>query len=328
MAMQGIDISGYQAGLDLSQVPHDFAIIKATEGMSYVNPQCDGWVQQEIHLGKCWGVYHYIDGGDATAEADFFLGSISGYVGHGLICVDWESGGNSAWGDEGYLRTFVQRIIDRTGIKPIIYASATAFPWQLAQELDCGAWVAQYATLDPTYGYEDSPWNEGAYSCTMRQYASACHLDGYGGNLDVDKFYGDAAAWAAYVGAPAQAAQNSDNGGSAMEPHDVWEYDYIDPATGKGTAVGGNVYNELYALAHNLTEPYESPAGDGVTGSLMDRICYMDMRIREMSQEEAAQTEAIKALAEAKGADPDAIAQAVSDAVQKKLASLKLEVTA
>ncbi len=326
MAMQGIDISGYQAGLDLSQVPHDFAIIKATEGMSYVNPQCDGWVQQEIHLGKCWGVYHYIDGGDATAEADFFLGSISGYVGHGLICVDWESGGNSAWGDEGYLRTFVQRIIDRTGIKPIIYASATAFPWQLAQELDCGAWVAQYADMNPT-GYQASPWNEDAYLCAIRQYSSCGRLDGWGGSLDLDLAYMDASAWAAYVGsAQAQNAGNKD--GDTMEPHDVWEYDYIDPATGKGTAVGGNVYNELYALAHNLTEPYESPAGDGVTGSLMDRICYMDMRIREMYAQEAAQTEAIKALAEAKGADPDAIAQAVSDAVQKKLESLKLEVTA
>lgn len=337
MAMQGIDISDHQYGLNLDAVPHDFAIIKTTEGTGYVNGCCDGWVQHEIAAGKPWGFYHYIGGGDAVAEADFWVDQTLNYWHHGLPCVDWEEIENSAWGDEDYLRTFVQHVIDRTGVKPLIYAQASAFPWQLAADLDCGSWVAQYATLDPTYGYDDSPWNEGAYSCTMRQYASACHLDGYGGNLDVDKFYGDAAAWAAYVGAPAQAAQNSDNGGSAMEPHDVWEYDYIDPATGKGTAVGGNAYNELYALAHNLTEPYESPAGDGMTGSLMDRICYMDMRIRDMAQQvkaisdmSATFSDAIKTLeaAQQQNADPDKVAAAVSDAVQKKLESLKLEVSA
>jgi len=41
MSMNGIDIASYQAGIDLASVPCDFAIIKATEGISYVNPDCD-----------------------------------------------------------------------------------------------------------------------------------------------------------------------------------------------------------------------------------------------------------------------------------------------
>lgn len=32
MAMNGIDVSHWQAGIDLTKVPHDFAIVKATEG--------------------------------------------------------------------------------------------------------------------------------------------------------------------------------------------------------------------------------------------------------------------------------------------------------
>ena len=53
--------------------------------------------------------------------------------------------------------------------------------------------------MDAT-GYQATPWNEGAYSCAIRQYSSAGRLDGFGGNLDLNKFYGDRAAWAKYAG--------------------------------------------------------------------------------------------------------------------------------
>lgn len=200
MAMQGIDISGWQEDLDLEKVPCDFAIIKATQGVGYVSAACDPHVQQAIALGKPFGFYHYVNGSGATAEADFFVDNCVNYFGVGLPCIDWESMQNEAWGDVDYLRELVQRVIDRTGVKPLIYASASAFPWDVAQALDCGAWVAQYANNDATV-YQDSPWNEGAYSCAIRQYSSHGRLDGYSGNLDLDKAYMDADGWARYVGA-------------------------------------------------------------------------------------------------------------------------------
>lgn len=200
MAMQGIDISGWQAGIDLSKVPCDFVIVKATQGVNYVSDACDPQVQQAIALGKPFGFYHYVGGSGAQAEADFFIDHCAGYLGKGIPCIDWESGENSAWGDTGYLRRLVQRVIDRTGVKPLIYASAGSFPWDVAQALDCGAWVAQYASNAAT-GYQDSPWNEGAYGCAIRQYSSAGRLAGYDGNLDLDKAYMDAAGWARYAGA-------------------------------------------------------------------------------------------------------------------------------
>lgn len=36
MTLNGIDISNWQAGINLSAVPADFVIIKATEGTTYV----------------------------------------------------------------------------------------------------------------------------------------------------------------------------------------------------------------------------------------------------------------------------------------------------
>lgn len=214
MAMQGIDISSWQAGIDLASVPCDFAIVKATEGTGYVNPDCDRAVQQCIELGKPFGFYHYVNGIGADAEADFFIDNCAGYFGKGIPCIDWESAGNAAWGNTYYLMQLVQRVIDRTGVKPLIYASASFFPWDVAQVLDCGAWVAQYADMNPT-GYQDAPWNEGAYSCAIRQYSSCGRLHGYSGNLDLDKAYMDAEGWARYAGAssapaPAPAAKSNE----------------------------------------------------------------------------------------------------------------------
>ena len=40
MAMNGIDIASYQAGIDLGAGPEcDFVIVKATEGTGYVEPR-------------------------------------------------------------------------------------------------------------------------------------------------------------------------------------------------------------------------------------------------------------------------------------------------
>ena len=200
MTLQGIDISSWQSGIDLSVVPCDFVIVKATQGAYYINPDCSRAVEQARGLGKLFGIYHYIDGSGAVAEADYFLDNIANWVGKGMICLDWESGDNSAWGNEDYLRQVAQRIIDRTGIPPMIYVqqSRMAAVQPVANALNCGLWIAQYGDMNPT-GYQDAPWNEDAYDCAMRQYASTGRLNGYSGNLDLNKFYGDAAAWQAYA---------------------------------------------------------------------------------------------------------------------------------
>lgn len=202
MVMQGIDIASHQTGIDLNKVPVDFVIEKATQGTGYVNPDCDRVIQQAIKLGKCWGVYHYIGGQGAVAEADYFVDNIKGYIGHGLLAVDWEEIQNSAWGNTAYLDTLVARVIERTGVKPLIYAQASVYNQvaAIAKKYDCGLWIAQYANDKPT-GYQEAPWNEGKYACAIRQYSSVGRLSGWNGNLDLDKFYGDANAWRKYAGA-------------------------------------------------------------------------------------------------------------------------------
>ena len=38
MSLNGIDVSNWQAGINLAAVPADFVIMKATEGTNYVSP--------------------------------------------------------------------------------------------------------------------------------------------------------------------------------------------------------------------------------------------------------------------------------------------------
>ena len=52
MSMNGIDISNHQKGLNVSKVPCDFVIMKATEGTTFVDKYCDGFYQQAKKLGK------------------------------------------------------------------------------------------------------------------------------------------------------------------------------------------------------------------------------------------------------------------------------------
>ena len=209
MTLNGIDISSYQSGIDLTVVPCDFVIIKATQGTGYVNPDCDRAYQQAKRAGKLRGTYHYVGGGNAVAEADYYVNNIKGYLKDGLLAIDWEAEQNSAWGNEAYLEQLVRRVIERTSIKPLIYSMASRYAQvaAVAKKLDCGLWIAEYADMNPT-GYQAHPWREGAYACAIRQYASTGRLNGWGGNLDLNIAYMTRDQWAKYVnpgGKPAAA---------------------------------------------------------------------------------------------------------------------------
>lgn len=209
MPMNGIDISNWQAGINLAAVPADFVIMKATQGTNYISPDCDRQYQQAKQAGRLLGVYHYVSGGNAVGEADFFVNNIKGYIGEAILVLDWESEQNSAWGNEAYLEQLVHRVIERTGVKPLIYSMASRYAQvaAVAKKLDCGLWIAQYASNDPT-GYQAHPWREGAYACAIRQYASTGRLNGWGGNLDLNIAYMTREQWAKYVnpgGKPAAA---------------------------------------------------------------------------------------------------------------------------
>lgn len=200
MSLNGIDISNWQAGLKPAAVPGDFIIVKATEGVGYISPAYRSQAEGTLNSGKLLGVYHYVNGSGAASEAAFFVNQIQPYVGKAVIALDWEKQGNSQFGNVEYLKQVAQEVIRLTGVRPLIYCSASLLGAvaPVAQSLNCGLWIAQYADNNTT-GYQAHPWNEGAYACAIRQYSSSGRIPGYGANLDLDIAYMDRGAWMRYA---------------------------------------------------------------------------------------------------------------------------------
>ena len=200
MAMNGIDISSYQSGINLTVVPCDFVITKATEGTGYVNPDYERAYAQAKAAGKCLGIYHYASGGNVQAEADHFLKQVGNRVGEAILILDWESYTNPAFGtnDHAWVKSWCDYVASKTGVNPIVYVQQSAMN-RLSGIGNYPLWVAQYADMNTT-GYQDHPWNEGSYTCVMRQYSSCGRLNGWAGNLDLNKFYGNREDWNKYAG--------------------------------------------------------------------------------------------------------------------------------
>ena len=195
--LRGIDISNWQARLDADSVfPNvDFVICKATEGIAFVDGYCDSWVQWCRRNGKPWGFYHFANVNSPAMEATHFINNTSNYFGEGVPVLDWEGDQNVDWVNE-----FVKIVHDQTGIWPWIYAN----PWRFNQggvEQNCMRWIASYPdVIRPGLDYDpgEVPETDGLVGCW--QYASDGRVPGYAGNLDVNLFFGDEAAWAAYAG--------------------------------------------------------------------------------------------------------------------------------
>ena len=200
MAMNGIDIASYQSGIDLNVVPYDFVIIKATEGTGYTNTDFARAYAQARHAGKCLGIYHYANGGNVQAEADYFLNKVGGRLGEAILCLDWEGKNNPAFGssDFAWCKSWLDYVYQKTGVRPPLYCSQS-IAYKFANIGNYGLWIAQYADDSPT-GYQNALWNEEAYTCAIRQYSSHGRLNGWNGDLDLDKFYGDKDAWNKYAG--------------------------------------------------------------------------------------------------------------------------------
>lgn len=210
MSMNGIDISSYQSSLNLGNIAYDFVLIKATEGVGYVNPMCDTHFQEAKAAGKKRGLYHFTNFGNPIAEADFFVDNCAGYIRDAIFVLDWEGAGvgNVAWALQ-----FLQHVESRIGYKPAIYMSEWVenhYDWSSVVRNDNGLWLAKYADYEIDNNYDMSGAGTPA-NCVhwdfyfMWQWTSKGHVNGYAGDLDCDIAYLNAAQWDAYAGVQAPA---------------------------------------------------------------------------------------------------------------------------
>lgn len=146
MSLNGYDISNHQRGLNVAKVPGDIVIAKATEGLTFVDRYCDGFVQAAWKAGKLVGVYHFASGkATGRAEAEFFVKNIKGYIGKAVLILDWEA--SAIKRGPGYAKDFLDTVFRLTGVRPMIYMSqstCTAYNWAAVKAADYGLWVAAY----------------------------------------------------------------------------------------------------------------------------------------------------------------------------------------
>ena len=198
--MKGIDISNWQAGLNLWNLDIDFIIMKATEGTGFVDAYCDEWMNQAKERGIKRGFYHYAKSDSPYDEARFFVDNCRNYFGDAIPILDIEDNAIGDWGM--FADAFCHEVRDLTGVAPMVYCSASQLYRFAGYSLVdfCGLWVAGYPVsaswwVDEPCPYDVSPWPFAA----IWQFTSSLILEGYGGNLDGNISYMDGDAWDRYA---------------------------------------------------------------------------------------------------------------------------------
>lgn len=224
--LKGIDISKWQAGIDLSKIDTDFVICKATEGVGYTDKNCDGFYQQAKKLGKKLGVYHFARPdlrNTAIAEADWFVRETKGYHKEAMLILDWESGNLK---DVNWAKQWLDRVYEKTGVKPVIYMSASVMSsadWSSVANADYGLWVANYGSNNGTAQesvFDRYPLKYWKFYA-LWQYTSTGRLSGYNGNLDLNYFNGDKEAWDKYAGTSRSSSNNTSSSNESKKADQV-----------------------------------------------------------------------------------------------------------
>ena len=183
--MKGIDIyhgESKSGGTALKPVPQkaydeaDFVIVKATQGTSYKYTSFFGKMAKKVLADKkLLGAYHYAEGGDPVKEADYFLAIVKDYIGKALLCLDWESMQNKAWGSKTWCTKFINRVKEKTGVTCVLYTGTDGIKHNTALANKVPLWFAGYpkpmsvSWTVPRFKYSVAPWKDWA----IWQYTSS-----------------------------------------------------------------------------------------------------------------------------------------------------------
>lgn len=200
-----IDVSSWQTGINVTTSGAQIVVAKATEGVGYVNSDCDRVVQDALAAGQGVGVYHFAHTeNDARREAQYFIDNTRGYIGKGIVPIlDWEP--SAPW-NTGWALTWLQTVEAAWNTKPIIYmnqSTENAYDWSAVVAGNYGLWIAAYTLgYTPVYGFNPPSAQPTLYHWPFAvawQYTSTGYVGDWGGALDLSVVYGDLNTWHAYA---------------------------------------------------------------------------------------------------------------------------------
>ena len=193
--MHGIDISNWQAGLNIADTGAEFCIMKATEGTGYIDPYCFNWTLECAALNIPWGFYHFARENSPESEAEFFASTCKDYFGFGLPVLDYEVSNPD---NVNWCERFIQRVHDLTGIWCVLYISASRCAEYFGSWIvdTCPLWLAGYPQPYTTWIDENTviPYSIWPFkNVTIWQFTSS--LQACGMNLDANIAYITAKEW-------------------------------------------------------------------------------------------------------------------------------------
>jgi len=214
--IKGIDVSGWQPVVDFKVVKEkgiDFAIMKSTEGLSYVSPAFKKQWEDAAAFDLIRGAYHWLSSNsDGEKQADFMLSKVLLEVGDLPLVADFESDGHNKNRREEYLAVpdlakFLHKCDLETGLVSILYTGPYFFRDTIARYLRSGGkeevvemitsrplWIANYgspAATDPFAPPNLNPlvpanWKK----WTFHQYTDSLYLSSILSRIDGNVFDG------------------------------------------------------------------------------------------------------------------------------------------
>lgn len=213
--MYGIDLYSGDKGINLSKGNYQFAIVKATEGKTFVDPMFNDFSSQLYGLGKLMGAYHFArpdnrkDVYDAASEIDHFINTVekAGLLEKVILCIDWET---EPLDRIDMLEAMCKRALQTTGIKPFIYASLSFFKKYEKEEWihDFPKWVAYWTQIGVT---QVGTMPEGSvlnYPYTIWQYSEKGKYPGHNGYIDLNYTHMSTDEWKRYTRQATMATEN------------------------------------------------------------------------------------------------------------------------
>jgi len=203
--MKGIDISSWQAGLDLGKLGIDFALLKISEGRSWTDPQFDTFYTQATVPVGAYVFSHATTIQTAEQEAEKALSLLNGRPCPLGVYMDVEAAEQLMLSDNqltDVVKAFC-RVIRAGGYIAGVYGSeGTLWSKVHPSALDSGTlvWVAKWSSMRPSM------------PCDIWQYTDQARLDFYSGNLDGDEAVSDRFIALVCGNAPAKDADPKPNG--------------------------------------------------------------------------------------------------------------------
>lgn len=204
MAYKGVDISSHQGNIDINALSSqvDFFIFRGTYGVKK-DDKVDRNVQLAIQNNKPYGLYCYsyaLNMDRASDEAAVLVDLANSYpVKPNFLVIDMEDADGykkrNGMPSNDTLKNICRMacgLYERTGYKPVVYASSSWFRNQLAGLDEYEKWVAHWPTRNGKQtGNDTNPDGENANNCSIWQFTSDGNLNGYGGRLDMNYAYKD-----------------------------------------------------------------------------------------------------------------------------------------